>query len=196
MKRQYVTWIALVILAGTGAPASAQTRKEYSPQFLRAAIGSIRDRSRVAVVGEFDASTGLKATTQSWLRGKGFSRFTVKDPKTGFTFDSMYCHHESEAFRDLLNVSTRRVYRFIGQKDEGEEREDAVIVETVQMLSEIKPEEEQEQEAPEVKEDRPLRVTITDEETGTKTVLVNVVKGQVYKLEGLSLVIEDEPEVK
>lgn len=193
MRRQCMLWVGLLLFVFISGEAAAQARKTYTPQYLRAAISSIRDRARVTVTGEFDAQRGLVATTESWLRGKGFSRFTVKDPDTGFAFDSMYCKHDSEAFEGLLNVGTRRVYRFHGYKDEGEQREDAVIVESVELVRDIKPEETVKAEA---KPDLRLRVTITDNASGVKTVLVNVIKGQVYRLEGLSVVVEDEPEAK
>jgi len=190
MRRRHVFWMCGVFALGLALPASAQTRREYSPQYLRAAISTVNTRQRMTVTGEFDASQGLMATTRSGLRGKGYSRFFVKDPKTGFAFESMYCHHESSAFKVLLHVNKRCLFEFYGHKDRGEEGEDAVFIDSVKLLSEIKPEEETGEEE---EKERPLRVTVTDTETGAKTVLVNVIKGQVYRLEGLSIVVEDEP---
>jgi len=194
MRRRHMFWMCAAFALGLALTASAQTRKEYSPQYLRAAISTVNTRQRMVIEGEFDISKGLMATTQSGLRGKGYSRFWVKDKQTGFAFESMYCHHESEAFRTLLNVSKRCVFEFHGHKDRGEEGEDAVFVDSVKLLSEIKPEGEAEQK--EEREERPLRVTVTDNETGAKTVLVNVVKGQIYRLEGISIIVEDEPKAR
>ncbi len=167
--------------------AMAQFRKEYSPQYLRAALGSVRHNTPISVTGEFDAERGLR-DMERYLDGDAYSRFTIKDPETGFEFASMYCEHGSSVFKTLLEARGRKVFTFHGQRQTGDEQEHAFFASKVIFVREIKPEPGKKPSATTA-----LRVTLTDTKTGQKTVVANVVKGQSYVVDDLTIVVEDEP---
>lgn len=189
MKTGRILVLGCVTLA-LSLSATAQSRKDYSPQYLRAAIGSIRHRTPISVTGEYDAETGLKSM-DGWLDDDPYSRFIVKDSKTGFEFKSMYCEHNSAVFKKLLATSGRKIFTFQGHKDTGDDQEDAFYATQLIFVEEIKP--KPGEKPPGAAAGAALRVTITDAKTGNRTVLVNVVRGQAYVVDDLTVVVEDEP---
>ncbi len=189
MKTQRLLALGCLALAFS-SPALAQFRKEYTPQYLRAALGSIRHNTAIAVTGEFDVAHGLR-DMKKYLEGDAYSRFTIKDPETGFEFTSMYCEHDSSVFKTLLAVRGRKVFAFHGQRQAGDEQENGFLATRLVFVREIKP--EPEKKPPPKTTDGALRVVITDSKTGQRTVVANVVKGQPYEVDNLTVVVEDEP---
>ena len=163
--------------------------REVSVLYLRAAVGGLDDRDRVTVTGEYVAADGLRETTERFLRGKGFSRFSVRAQGSDVVFTSMYCDQKSRAFETLVDITGVKVCRFIGYRSRGEEREAAIVVTDVKVLHEI---------TEDVGDDdreigaRRFRITMTDNATSNSTVLVNVELGKRYNVLGTTLVIEDE----
>jgi len=191
MKTQRLLALGCLALA-LSSPALAQFRKEYTPQYLRAALGSVRHNTTMSVTGEFDAALGLR-DMEEYLDGDAYSRFTIKDPETAFEFTSMYCEHGSTVFKTLLSARGRKVYTFHGQRQTGDDQEDAFFATRVIFVREIKPKPEKK---PPPTTDGALRVVITDSKTGQRTVVANVVKGQPYEVDNLTVVVEDEPSPK
>ncbi len=198
-SRMLVAAVAAAGLAGATL-LWAQTR-DYTPSFLRAAISSIRDRTPVTVTGEYMSTRSLVEARGTYLRGKGYSRFFVRDTENGAIFESMYCEQDSKAFSDLLAAQGRKVYTFSGHKERGEMREDAVIVTRVEWLRDITEPPAATAASPLLVAPagaggapKPLRVTITNHSTSNRTVVANVVRGQAYTVDNLTVIVEDEPE--
>jgi hypothetical protein len=179
--RRSLGFLALgVILPGL---VSAQT-KDISVAYLRAAVGTIGDRSAVQLNAAFQPDPGLVEATGNYLRGKGYCRFSVKDPQSGVGFTSMYCRQDSPAFKELINPGAK-TYRMSGYKDYGEQNEPSVFVTGVVALPE---------KGGKAGEDkgRTFRVIIRDNGSSNRTELANVVLGQTYSVAGITLQIEAE----
>jgi hypothetical protein len=189
MSRITLLWVLVLSAAVMPGAAEAQ-KKTVTVGYLRAAMASIRDRTSVTVRGEYVSREGLVGVTGRYMRGQPFSRFSIKDPSSRKTFGSMYCEHDTDAFNTLLETSGRRVFDFHGEKGTGEVGESAIIVRKVELVTDL--EAPDEDDKPGDGDGRTLRVTLTETATGNRTVLVNVVKGQVYKVADLTLVVEDE----
>jgi hypothetical protein len=184
--KTFVT-VALALLAGAGwAPA----QREVSVGYLRAALGSIRDRERVAFEADYLGEQGLREARGAYLRNKGFSRFTIRDAASGAVFDSIYCEHGSSVFKQLLQARSTKRFRFEATKGTGEDRKDAIFVTSaveVRQAAADTPPPPDPQPLP-----RSLKVTLTDHATSNRTVLVNIELGKTYNLMGASLRIEAE----
>jgi hypothetical protein len=163
---------------------SAQT-KEISVAYLRAAAGAIGDRSSVQLTAVFVRDPGLVEATGNYLRGKGFCRFSVKDPGSGVVFSSMYCRQDSQAFKELINAGAK-TYRMSGYKDYGEQNEPAIIVTGVEAFA------EKGGKVSDEKSTRTFRVIIRSNSSSNRTELANAVLGQVYSVAGITFQIEEE----
>ncbi len=185
--------LAATILA-TGLTSSAWAQKKLiTASYLRASIGAIDNRSKVTVRGEYLLIPGMVEASQRGLRHKGFSRFTILDPQTGAQFNSMYCKQESDVFWLLLKAKENTKYTFHGYKERGEEREGAIFVTRVENVL-LTPSAIAHRVANTEVEPQPaLRVTIVNKETGTRTLLTNVTRGEPVKVDNLTITIEDEP---
>jgi len=172
------------------AAASAQAQREVSINYLRAALGSLSDRERIAFEAVYAASDGMDQATETPLRGKGYSRLTLRDPNSGATFDDVYCEHDSRVFNTLLPVQADKRFRFEAYKDQGERRVDAIF------LTAATPVRTPPAEAASPPPSRPtgFRVTMIDHSTSNRTVLVNIELGKPYNLMGTTLLIEAEDE--
>lgn len=159
--------------------------KEISVAYLRAAVGAIGDRSSVQLNAVFLPDPGLVEATGNYLRGKGYSRFSVKDPQSGVVFTSMYCRQDSPAFRELINPGSK-VYRMSGYKDSGEQNEPSIFITGVVALPEKGGRVGDEKS-------RTFRVIIRDNASSNRTELANVVLGQAYSVAGMTIQLEAEP---
>jgi hypothetical protein len=174
----------IVLGLAVAGVASAQT-KEISVSYLRAAIGSLDDRSSVQLNAVFMADPGLVDSTGNYLRGKGYSRFSVKDPRSGVVFTSMYCRQDSQAFKELINSSTK-TYRLSGYKEYGEQKEPAIIV------TGVVPSAEKGGAVSGGPGARTFRVILVENASSNRTELANVALGQAYNVAGFTLQIEEE----
>jgi len=177
-----------------GTPAWGQ-KKVLSAAYLKASVGAINNRSSVTIRAEYLVDPGMVEAEGWTLRNKGFSRFSVRDPHTGAVFESMYCKQESDAFWRLLKAKQNTELTFHGEKGSGEDREGAIFVDRIENVL-LSPSAIAQRIARTEKtaDDRPLRVSIVNDETGLRTVLTNVKRGTPVKVEGLTITVEDEPE--
>lgn len=168
--------------------AMAQTR-DVSVSFLRAAVGSLQDRATVTLEAVYLPDPGLVESKGRNLKGKGFSRFSVRDTRATGVFTSLYCSQDSKAFKELVPLEMAKTVRLSGYKEYGENGEPAIFVTGVEVLADpVKP-----VAVAQEKSNRTYRVTIKDTASGNKTVLANVSPGKSYKVEGIVLEIELEP---
>jgi len=175
-------------------PAWGQKKKVLTAAYLRASIGALDNRSSVTVRGEYLVDPGMVEARERGLRGKGYSRFSIRDPKTGTVFTSMYCKQESDVFWQLLKSEGNTAFTFHGEKNRGEDREDAILVDRLEsVLLTPKAIAERIANAAE-QEETPLRVILENEETGTRTVLTGIKRGTPVKVEGFTITVENEPE--
>jgi hypothetical protein len=179
---------SMLITVATVTCAVAQTRDVTVP-YLRAAIGALPDRSRVTVKAKYDAASGLREATGRYLRSKGFSRFSIIDPETGVSFDSVYCEQDSKAFNQLLAVSEDGVFVFSGYRGRGEMKEDALFVTDVRAVLTPRQSGPEQSDVPE----DTYRVIVTDLVSSNRTVLTNVEPGKSYRFFGTEIVLEREP---
>ena len=189
-------WIVLCVMMMTSilcGPAWGQ-KKVLSAAYLKASIGAIDDRRSVTIRAEYLVDPGMTQAEGWRLRNKGYSRFSIRDPQTGALFESMYCKQESDVFWELLKAEGNKELTFHGEKGSGEDREGAIFVSRIDSVL-LTPRAVARRIA-NVKEPEttPLRVTIVNEETGTRTVLTGVKRGTPVKVEGLAITVEDEPE--
>ncbi len=190
-------WMILCVLLTTSlfcGPAWGQRKKVLTATYLRASIGAIAARSSVTVKGEYLIDPGMVEARESGLRGKGYSRFSIRDPQTGAVFDSMYCKQESNVFWSLLKAEGNMPFTFHGEKGRGEEREGAIFVERVESVLLTPSAIARQISSAEEPEKGPLRVILVNEETGTRTVLTGIKRGTPVKAEGFTITVEDEPE--
>jgi hypothetical protein len=194
MQKVIPAILCFVILA-VGTEGKAQV-KEVSVPYLKAAIGSIGNRSRVKVKGNYDGALGLAEATGRYLRSKGYSRFSVSDMEGRARFESFYCHQDSKAFKSLIDVSGKVPFILYGYKERGEDGEDAIVVTHVTKIREPAASEEDESGAvegvAEAETKRTYRITMMDAANSNRTALVNVELGKSYNLLGTVLVIEQE----
>jgi hypothetical protein len=189
MKGLSLSLVALMAAASLLASHARAQNKETSVPYLRAAISSLSVNDRVTFTAIYDAQAGLQVATGRYLRGKGYSRFVVIDPKSGVFFDSAYCLQESKVFSDLLEVKGRQTFVFYGYKDRGESKEDAVIVTQAERVGpETAPGAKATAELPK----RTFRVTLTDLSTSNQTVIVNVEPGKPCRLLNSLILVEEE----
>jgi len=176
-----------VVLAGIAAPAQT---KDVTVTYLRAAAGSLSDRATVTFDAVYVPGSGMVEASGWTMRGKGVSRFSVRDPLSPAVFTGMYCAQDSKAFKQLVSIESAKVVHFYGYKGDGEGREAGIYVTSVEIL---------ESPVKKVQEtgDKPgqtFRVTVKDKESGTKTVLANVILGKTYTVEGLTVTVDAEAE--
>ncbi|MBN1557707.1 MAG: hypothetical protein JW951_06135 [Lentisphaerae bacterium] len=171
-----------------GGEAGAQSSK-VSVRYLRAAAGGLRERATVSVEGVYLAEPGLVEARGTYVEGKGYSRFAVKDPVTGVVFDDMYCGQGTSAFDTLLDTLEPKLFEFSGYKDDADRDRPAIFVERVRLIGDppgADPEEPRETGP------ATYRIIVTDAATSNRTVLVNVRPGRAYSLLGATLVLEKE----
>lgn len=184
-------WLGRMMAVVTLVAAETALSQEGSVSvgFLRAALGSISDRASVSVLGEYSGADGLVDARGTYLRNKGFSRFTIREPHTGVTFGSVYCAHNSPVFNELLGVKGTERFVFQGVKGRGEHKEDAVFVTSLRVV--------RGPAAPASVETAPQRFTITiiEQATSNRTVMVNVELGKPVNLLGATLMVEEEEQV-
>lgn len=188
MKIQDKLWIigAGLLLLG-GQAVLAQTR-EMSVSYLRAALGSVQDRTKMTLEAIYSPDPGMVEATRFYLHNKGYSRFSVQDSRSAGAFTSMYCSQENKAFKDLVAIQRPSKVRLSGYKDYGEDNESAFFVTGVEVFEvPTKP-----TVVSQEKEEGTFRVTINNAAAGTKTVLANVSPGKSYTVEGTTLMIEHE----
>jgi hypothetical protein len=192
--RSQSRWIPVPLLVLMVSPLLALAQqKEVSVAYLRAAMSSLSDRASIVVYATYLPDPGLVEAYGRYLRGKGYSRFSIKDPQTGAEFASMYCAHDSKAFKDLISVTTPTTFRFYGYKDNVETTQSGIFVESVEPYKEVPPE-ERPSTAPATAASR-FRVTVTDNATSNRTVLADVKLGQSYNAAGVTLRIDSEGSV-
>jgi len=190
MKRMLLVVVAATCAMLPGRPCQAQ-RDDITVRYLRAAISSLQKNTQVSITAEFMATPGLRDVNDVFLRSKGVSRFSIRDPGNGDVFDNMYCRHDSPAFKDLLAANGRRIYRFSGYRDRGESNSDGVFVTRVEFIREIKEDEAAAPAPGETAATPPrLRVTLIDNTTSNRSVLFNVQPGQSYKLNGYTVQVD------
>jgi hypothetical protein len=165
--------------------STAQT-KEISVAYLRAAIGSLPDRAAVQLTALFLPEQGLLEASGSHLRGKGYCRFSVRDPRSGVIFASMYCRQDSPVFKELVASSGPQNYRFSGYKDYGEQNEPSIHVTSAEALAE-KP-----VRIPGEKGAKTFRVILRDQAGSNQTELANVILGKTYNAAGITFTVEEE----
>ncbi len=183
----------LIMLMMTFSHAGWAQKKALTAAYLKASIGAINDRSSVTILGEYLVDPGMVEAKGRGLRNKGFSRFSIRDPQTGISFNSMYCKQESDVFWTLLNTPSNTRFQFHGDKGRGENREGAVFVDRLKGVL-LPPRQIAERVAKvEPVVQPPLRITLTNEETGLRSVLTNVKHGVPVKVENLTILVEDEP---
>lgn len=189
MRDRWLTGVAvagLIAVCAGNLPAQA---RNVSVGYLRAALGSIQDRASISIEGRYSGKQGLKDARGSYLRSKGYSQFTIADAETGLTFDLAYCKHDSTAFNELLSVKGSKLYVFQGHKGSGEGRADAFFVTSVTPVRDSGPAEVEQEDR--VKH---FMVTIIDNATSNRTVMMNVELGKEFKMVGSTLIIEEEKE--
>jgi hypothetical protein len=188
-------WIVLCVMMTSllCGPAWGQ-KKVLSAAYLKASIGAIDDRRSVTIRAEYLVDPGMTQAEGWRLRNKGYSRFSIRDPQTGAVFESMYCKQESDVFWELLNAEGNKELTFHGEKGSGEDREGAIFVSRIDSVLLTPTAVARRIANAKEPETTPLRVTIVNEETGTRTVLTGVKRGTPVKVEGLAITVEDEPE--
>jgi len=169
--------------------AAAQT-KDVTVSFLRAASGSLPDRATVSFDAVFNADQGL-VEAQGWnMKGKGLSRFSVKDPQSSVIFQNLYCNQDSKAFKELIKLSGTRIVHITGYKGDGERDEPFIFVTSIEVLpTPVKMITEEKRDATNT-----FRIVLKDNVSGAKTILANVVPGQSYTVDNLTLSLEPEKE--
>jgi len=180
-------WFSLLVVLLGAAPA-AQAQRAVSVNYLRAALGALADRERISLEAVYVGSQGMDQATETPLRGKGYSRLTLRDPDSGATFDDVYCEHDSRVFNTLLSVQADTLFRFEAYKDDGERRRDAIFLTSATRVRTPPAE----TASPARAAPRTFRVTMIDHATSNRTVLVNIELGKPYNLMGATLLIEAE----
>lgn len=186
------TLLVITILA-TGLTSSTWAQKKViTASYLRASIGAIDERSSVTIRGEYLLSPGMVEAAGRGLRNKGFSRFTIRDPQTGAQFDSMYCKQESDVFWQLLKTKENTAFTFHGKKGRGENREGAIFIDRLENVlltpAAIARRVANTEPAPLPQ----LRITILNKETGLRTLLTNISRGESVMVDDLIITVEDE----
>lgn len=189
-RRGVVVASAGVALLAAWMVRTAMAR-DVTVKFLRAAVASLNERENVTVEGVYTASDGLNEPRDPYLREKGFSRFAIKDPESGVTFDSMYADHDSSAFRELLKVKEKQTFIFSGYKARGGSLDNDVVY--VTSVKAVPNREEEKGSAPPPSPPSTYRVTIFDSRTTNRTVIANVQLGRTYTVSGIQLTVEEEP---
>lgn len=180
--------VLVVVVMGWGMTVGGA---EVTVKYLRAAIGSIPDRSRVNFVGDFSVAAGLKEARGTSMRGKGYSRFAVKDPEAPeVVFNSVYCQQDSKAFKALINATGDGRFHFYGNKEQGEDREEAIIVTDAKLVTD---EAGETAESPAPAGPASYRIVMVDHVSSNKTVLANIELGKAYNVMGTTLTLEPEP---
>ena len=205
MQRQIAMIISLCACAVVSvAQQPARSGREVTVAYLRAAIGSIRNGDRLRLSAEYDADYGLLEANERYLRGKGYSRFSIVDPKTGVRFSNMYVDQDTDAFRTLLDLKDDTRVTLYGYKGRGEEKDPAMIVTSVRIEADNrKPGEKDDARSPVAVAGRTpeadatdgkgkYRVIITDLRSTNRTVLVGVELGKDYNVLGTAIRIERE----
>jgi hypothetical protein len=166
-------------------PVSAVAQdKDISVSYLRAAVSSLADGTRVRLPGDYSAAEGLHDATGVYLRNKGYSRFTIRDGD--IEFRNVYCPYDSKAFAELLKVKGTRRFIFSGYKQRGERHEDAIFVTDVEEV----PEREQPKDVVQI--GKVYRLTMIDNTSSNRTVLGNIELGKPVRFLGTTLVLDEE----
>jgi hypothetical protein len=105
----------------------------------------------------------------------------------------MYCKQESDVFWSLLKAEGNMPFTFHGEKGRGEEREDAIFVDRLASVLLTPRAIARRIASVEEPEKSPLRVTLVNDETGTRTVLTGIKRGTPVKVAGFTITVEDEP---
>lgn len=162
--------------------------KEVTVPYLRGAAGALADRATVTLEAVYKSEPGLVEATGRNLKGKGYSRFTLRDPQSQGTFTSLYCLQDSRVFKELVGIEGTKMVRISGFKDYGEDKEAAIFVTGVEVLDvPVKL-----VNADGASSGGTFRIIIKDTTSGNRTVVANVVTGKVYKVDNLSVSIEAE----
>ena len=169
--------------AATGGVAAAM---DLTVKYLRAGISSIPNNADVTLVGEYMANRGL-VSVEDREGGKAFSSFSVKDPDSNFTFESIYCEQGAKVFEELLNTTASATFRFYGYKGRNDKWEPVIFVRRIELVAPAETPKPAVAAAPAL-----LRITVTDPATGRSTVLHNVTAGQTYLAGSVSLIVQKE----
>ena len=192
MKNRIALGVVVVLMISASHDAWAQ-KKVLTAAYLKASISAIDDRSTVSILGEYRVDPGMAEAKGRGLRNKGFSRFSIRDPRTGAIFTSMYCKQESDVFWKLLRTRDNTRFTFRGEKGRGENREGAIFVDRLENVL-LPPKVVAERVAgTEPVKNSQFRVIITNAETGVRTVLTRVDRGVPVRVDSLTILIEDEP---
>jgi len=204
MKKSLVIASVLVGMMAVGVMIARAGPKEVTVGFLQAAVSSLADQDEVTLTAVFPGVASLKDSAHGRsLRGDGYSRFAVKDPQARTTFESMYVLQHSRVFPQLLSITGPHRVSFRGYKEEGEDNEEAIFVTSVDDLGPVKPaaSDVKTESAPGVSPTvspsappRAFRVTITDNVTSNRTLIINIVTNRPYTVNGTTVVIEEEPQ--
>lgn len=182
--------IPVLVAIAVGGPlgVAAQTRDVTVP-YLRAATGSLPDRANVTFDAVYLPDQGMTEARGWNMRGRGFCRFSVRDPQTATVFSNLYCNQDSKPFRELIKVVGPKLVHFTGYRGDGDGNEPSLYITGAEVLdTPVKPPEE------EAANSKSLRVIIKDKATGNRTVLANVVPGKSYSVDGLTITVEAEKE--
>ena len=185
--RFQVAFLMAALLFTLPPGASAQTR-DVTVSFLRGAASSLPDRATVSFDAIYVAEQGL-IEPRTWnMRGRGLSRFSVRDPQAPVIFSNLYCNQDSKAFKELVKLDSDRLVRITGYKSDGEGNQASIFATAVEVLAppatpagELKP-----------ANSKTFRIVLRDTAAGSKTVLANVVTGKTYTVDNLTLTLEAE----
>ena len=188
--RNLVFPVAVGLFFFTTPGAKAEGR-QVTVAFLRAAASSLSDRATVSFDAIYDVQRGM-VEPKSWnMRGRGLSRFSLKDPQSQVVFENVYCAQDSKAFKELVNLESNKMIHVSGYKDSGENSQASIYVTSIEVTSDPVA------SAPEAKAafTGSFRVILKDSVSGTKTVLANVVPGRAYAVDNLVVTLEAEKEL-
>jgi len=180
-------FIAVGVLVFVTSGANAEG-KQVTVAFLMAAASSLPDHADVSFNAIYDVQRGM-VEPKSWnMKGRGLSRFSLKDPHSQVVFENVYCAQDSKPFKELVNLESNKMIHVSGYKDSGENNQASIYVTSVEVVPDpVVP-------APEEKAaiTGSFRVILKDTVSGTKTVLANVVPGRTYAIDNLVVTLEVE----
>lgn len=210
MKRTFAIALMLTGLVAAVVLVANAATKEVTVGYLQAAASSLTDQTEVTVTAVYPGVASLRDCHGLYLRNDGYSRFTIKDPQSKAVFDSMYVLQTTKAFPVLVKANGQRRMTFRGYKERGEDHDDAIFVTSVEDLGPAGPpagpapgtvtgsvtetatSDVGVLPAPTIPP-RAYRVTITDNATSNRTVIINIETNRPYTVNGTTVVVEQEP---
>ncbi len=201
-----VAILAAAVTGGLAISVAHAQSKEVTVSYLQAAVSSLPEQAEVTLTAVFPGVSNLRDCHGHYLRNDGYSRFSVKDPQSKTTFDSMYVLQTSKVFPVLLNASGARRIRFHGYREYGEDRDDAIFVTSAEDLGPAAPAAAATPGTAVVSAvtgvevlggpgpaPRTYRVTLVDGATSNRTVIINIQTNRPYTVNGTTVLVEQEP---